>query len=88
MPGTFDSQGRKWDESDSAFQMEAAETETVKDYNVDQGRVFDVPTRHKSVSVGKGMTKSVAVCIHGRLVTHPCPTCEFEAPKLLEKGRT
>lgn len=83
MPGQYDHQGRKWDESDFEFQTEEMSEDSAKDFKVDRGRVFDVPTRHRQIKTGI-TSKSIAVCIHGRLITHACPTCEYEADRLLE----
>lgn len=87
MPGTTPS-GKKIDESDFEFQIEDMESGKDRKHRVEKGRVLDVPTRHKSVPVGSGQTKSIVICFHGKLITHPCAACDFEAPKLLEESRS
>lgn len=78
---------KKTDESDFAFVIEdASDSGRGHPFIVINGRVFDNPVRHKSVSIGRGQTKSESVCIHGRLSVHPCPTCEYEAPRVAGGG--
>lgn len=78
MPGTV----TKRDESDFELTMEDLSKVKPTPMMVYNGRVLDQPAKARSVPIGGGRTKRVNVCIHRRLVTQPCRTCEYEAPRV------
>ena len=74
---------QKTDETNFSFQLDVwAPDHKSPAFSVEEDRVFDIPKKKRSIKIGPETTRSIAICIHSRLVTHPCPTCEYEAPRI------
>ena len=77
-----DAQGRKWDESDFAFtQEDYSSPEQKPKYQLLKGRIVGVPPKRRNKTIGFNQTRSIVICIHGKLTTQPCSLCEYEAPR-------
>lgn len=77
---------RKWKEDDFTLQVEDMSVDAARGHRVAAGRVLAVPPRTKTIQVGV-TTTSIELCLHGKPLKVACPTCEFEAPRLIEKEK-
>jgi hypothetical protein len=74
---------RKWNEADFVLQIQDGSKAKQTEIEVIDGRIMTIPRRTRSLKIGK-RTFKINLCLHGKSLKITCPTCEYEAPRIIK----